>query len=249
MSIVVTKPVRGRRPILVLLATLVAVAVTSRLGLWQLDRAAQKEAIQAAQEARARLPVIDGASLARSVVQAAEQHHRPVQLKGRWLADRTVFLDNRQVKGRPGFFVVTPLLLGSGDAVLVQRGWAPRDMLDRARLPNVASASGEVEVLGSIAPPPARLYEFSPEVRGPIRQNLDLAEYAIETGLSLRPLSVLQRDSADTSSDGLLRQWPRPAVDVHKNYGYAFQWFALAALMTGLYVWFQLIRPRLRGSA
>jgi surfeit locus 1 family protein len=33
---------------------------------------------------------------------------------------------------------------------------------------------------------------------------------------------------------------------VHKNLGYAVQWFALAALMTGLYVWFQLVRPRLR---
>ena len=44
--------------------------------------------------------------------------------------------------------------------------------------------------------------------------------------------------------DGLLRQWPRPALDVHKHYGYAFQWFALCALMTGLYVWFQLVLPR-----
>jgi len=43
-----------------------------------------------------------------------------------------------------------------------------------------------------------------------------------------------------------LREWPRPAVDVQKHYGYAFQWFALCALMAGLYVWFQLVRPRLR---
>jgi surfeit locus 1 family protein len=57
---------------------------------------------------------------------------------------------------------------------------------------------------------------------------------------------VLQADSASTADDGLLRQWPRPAVDVQKHYGYAFQWFALGALMAGLYVWFQLVRPRLR---
>ena len=39
-------------------------------------------------------------------------------------------------------------------------------------------------------------------------------------------------------------QWPEPAADVQKHYGYAFQWFALCALILGLYVWFQLIRPR-----
>ena len=39
---------------------------------------------------------------------------------------------------------------------------------------------------------------------------------------------------------------PRPAVDVHKHYGYAFQWFALAGLITILYVWFQLVRPARR---
>ena len=36
-------------------------------------------------------------------------------------------------------------------------------------------------------------------------------------------------------------------TDADKNRGYALQWFALAALITGLYVWFQLIRPRLAG--
>jgi surfeit locus 1 family protein len=40
-----------------------------------------------------------------------------------------------------------------------------------------------------------------------------------------------------------------PAVDVHKHYGYAVQWFSLTALITGLYVWFQLLRPRRRRHA
>jgi surfeit locus 1 family protein len=170
-----------------------------------------------------------------------------VRLRGHWRPDRTVFLDNRQMNGRPGFYVVTPLqLLDDADAVLVQRGWAPRDMRDRTLTPAVPTPTGVVEVQGAIAPPPSRLYDFAAQETGPIRQNLDVIEFARETGLSLRPLSVLQSDSSGTTGDGLLRQWPQPAVDVHKHYGYAFQWFALAALMAGLYVWFQLLRPRLR---
>jgi surfeit locus 1 family protein len=178
---------------------------------------------------------------------AEPQHHRPVRLRGRWVAGQTVFLDNRQMASRVGFYVVTPLRLeGRSDAVLVQRGWVPRDLRDRTLLPAVATPDAVVEVIGHIAPPPARLYQFSAATSGVIRQNLDPVGFAAESGLTLTPISVLQDDSPATLGDGLLRRWSRPAADVHKHYGYAFQWFALCALMAGLYVWFQLVRPRFR---
>jgi len=237
------------RAVIVLLATLVGVAATARLGAWQLDRAAQKEALQQALDERGALRELPATDLAATEQEAATQHYRRIRLHGRWLGDRTVFLDNRQMNGRPGFFVVTPLqLAGSSGAVLVQRGWAPRDPADRTRLPPVSTPPGEVEVTGHIAPPPARLYELGDAASGVIRQNLDLSAFARETGLALAPLSVVQHAAPAGPDDGLMRQWPRPAVDVHKHYGYAFQWFALCALMAGLYVWFQLVRPRLRGS-
>jgi surfeit locus 1 family protein len=239
-----------RRAWLVLLAALLAAALTARLGLWQLSRAAEKEHAQAALDSRGAAPPLAQAELAAETQQAETQHFRRVELRGRWVDGRTVFLDNRPMAGRPGFIVLTPLLIGEGgDAVLVQRGWVPRDANDRTRVPAVPTAEGVVSVEGRIAPPPSRLYELGAEGQGPIRQNLDLDGFARETGLRLRPLSVLQADSAGTTGDGLLRHWPAPALDVHKHYGYAFQWFALAALITGLYVWFQLVRPRLRRQA
>ena len=57
-------------------------------------------------------------------------------------------------------------------------------------------------------------------------------------------MSVLQTSSPSTTGDGLRREWPLPTLGVDRHYGYAAQWFALAALMTGLYVWLQLVRPR-----
>ena len=236
------------RALVVLVATLVAVGVTARLGVWQLSRAAQKEALQSALDSRAGLPELGGQALPATDVQAAAQHYRPVRLQGEWKQGATLFLDNRQMNGHPGFFVVTPLLIGPGDAVLVQRGWSPRDMQDRAHVPTVPTPSGRVEVVGQIAPPPGRLYDFAGAASGVIRQNLALAEHARELGVSLRPWTVLQRDTPGAADDGLLRQWPRPAADVHKHYGYAFQWFALCALLAGLYVWFQLLRPRFKRS-
>ncbi len=253
-------PISNARPLIVALAALVAVAATARLGWWQLDRAAQKTAIEHSMRARATLPVLEARMLARSAEAASAQHHRTVLLRGQWQPEHTVYLENRQMFGRPGFYVVTPLLLSDGSAVLVQRGWQPRDSNERTRVREVPSPAGEVQVQGRIAPPPARLYEFDAAASGRIRQNLNLDAFARETGLKLLPLSVLQADATGTAakagppataapSDGLKRDWPAPAADVHKHHGYAFQWFALSALVTGLYVWFQLIQPRRRARA
>ena len=52
--------------------------------------------------------------------------------------------------------------------------------------------------------------------------------------------------AASATTDGLLRQWPAPDTGLQKHYGYAFQWFSLSVLTLGLYVWFQVIRPRRR---
>jgi surfeit locus 1 family protein len=234
------------RSVVVLVAALAAAAITARLGVWQLSRAAEKEAVQASLDSRGAAPPLAAGELARSAQDASAQHHRRISLQGRWVGGRTVYLDNRPMDGRAGFYVVTPLALPDGDAVLVQRGWVPRDATDRSRVPEVATPEGVVQVEGRIAPPPSRLFELGAEGQGAIRQNLDLDAFGRETGLRLRPLSVQQTDAAGAPTDGLLRRWPAPAVDVHKHYGYAFQWFALASLITGLYVWFQLVRPRLR---
>jgi len=237
-----------RRGWVVLLAALAGALLTARLGFWQLDRAAQKTALHQAQQARGAMPALDEAALARTPAEVDAQLHRRVVLQGRWLPAHTVFLDNRQMNGRPGFFVVAPLRLAGGDAVLVQRGWIPRNTVERERLAPVDTPAGTVRIEGRIAPGLARLYEFDASASGPIRQNLDLDGFARETGLALRPLAVVQLQDDAAAADGLLRQWTAAAPDVAKHHGYAFQWFALSALITGLYVWFQLLRPRRRRS-
>jgi len=234
------------RSFIVLLAAVVGALGTARLGLWQLDRAAQKTALHEALLARGALPTLDAAQLARSPERVAEQQHRRVVLEGRWLASHSVYLDNRQMNGRPGFFVVTPLQIAPDDAVLVQRGWVPRDSRERERLMAVDTPAGLVRVEGRIAPGLARLYEFEGAAVGAIRQNLDVTGYARETGLALRPLAVVQLKDSAALADGLQRQWTPAVLDVSKHHGYAAQWFALSALITGLYVWFQLIRRRRR---
>ncbi len=234
---------KARFWVLTIAAVLVA-ALTFSLGQWQLRRAAQKLGLQYAIEAQGNLPILKAMDVA-SAKDLQALVHRQATLKGLWRPEHTVFLDNRQMQGKPGFIAVTPLVLdGSGQIILVQRGWVPRNFGDRSNLPNIQTPAGPVTVRGRIAPPPSKLYEFKGSESGRIRQNLDVVAFSRETGLGLLSVSMLQTGVAN---EGLQRDWAQPKVGTDKHYGYAFQWFALCALLVGLYIWFQLVNPwRLR---
>lgn len=235
---------RDTRFWLVSVAALLAVALTTSLGVWQLGRAGQKRALQQAIETQASLPAWGNVELL-GRTDPAQDAHRPVQLVGRWVQGATLFLDNRPMNGRTGFIVLTPMRLsGSERAVLVQRGWVPRDFQDRQRLPEVPTPTHEVTLAGRLALPPSQLFDLGPGGQGPIRQNVALAELAREWGVPLlEGVSVLQ-----TGADGqaLQRDWPRFVGDEHKHLAYAAQWFAMSAIVAGLYFWFQILQPRSR---
>jgi surfeit locus 1 family protein len=260
---------------LVLVAALLAMLGTASLGFWQLRRAAHKEALAQAMRDRAAMPaLVDLPDIASLRDKPQETWHRRVTLRGRWMAQHTVYLDNRQMKDsglmRVGFEVLTPLMFNDGTAIVVQRGWVPRDFVDRGALPLVVTPDGLVTVEGRYAPPPPRLYEFK-QIDAPltrVRQNLDVAAFAQEIGVVLRPGSLVQTedDAAPAASIHaamapkvaasepvrgaerpvavLRRAWTLPDTGVAKHHGYAFQWFALSVLVALLYAWFQIIRPR-----
>ena len=222
------------------IAALIGIGSTLALGRWQLSRAAQKESLQADIAAQSLRASFDNTALAKlaNTANPIDSVHRKVVLRGTWVVGNTVFLDNRQMNAKPGFYVMTPMLLeNTTRAVLIQRGWIGRNFTERERLPEVPTPDGIVEVQGRIAPPPPKLFQLGDAGTGRIRQNLDMVQYRAETGLSLLPITVLQSGSA---SDGLLREWPVAAATAGKNYGYAFQWFGLSLLITLLYGWFQI---------
>lgn len=234
-------PTQRLRFWLVTLAAILMAGLTLSLGQWQLRRAAQKETLQAAVERQKLLPALDSRALS-ATKNIADVMHRQARLQGVWQDAHTVYLDNRPMSGKSGFWVVTPLALEGGPRwVLVQRGWVPRDFNDRSRLPAISTPQGLVTISGRMAPPPSKLYEFDGVQTGRIRQNLDIGAFSAEVGQPLLLASLLQTDAA---SEGLLRDWVAPATGIDKHHGYAFQWFALSALIVSLYVWFQLILPR-----
>jgi surfeit locus 1 family protein len=235
----------GRTRWAITIAALVLSAVTARLGVWQLDRADQKNALAAQlRDKKELLPStnIDVVAI-KTEVFAKDAFHRSAKITGTWLPEHTVFLENRQMNAQPGFYVITPLRLDANTVIAVQRGWVPRHLKDRAAVPDVRVPAGEQTVVGRLAPPPAKLYDMGNAGQGRIRQNLDLIAYAAQTNLPvLQHVSLVQTENADP--DGLKRDWFVPQTTVAKHHGYAFQWFALTALTFFMMLWWVWIRPR-----
>ena len=228
--------------------TACACSLLAGLGFWQLDRAAQKNALAAQIAQRRGLAPLTAATLARTEAAARTQWQRRIALQGQWLTPHTVWLQNRTMDARPGFVVITPLRVTGSDASLgviaVQRGWVPRDRFDAMKRPPVSTPSGTVQILGSLAPWPARWLELGAAASGPVRQNLDRAVLAAEIGMTVYPSVVVEEASMDNAGDGLARHWPAPTFNVQKNYGYAAQWFALSATLLALYVGLAFGRQR-----
>ena len=222
-------------------AALLVAALTFSLGQWQLRRAAQKQAVVHAMDAQGNESILKAVDLP-TFKNPLDAVHRRATLKGVWRAEQTVFLDNRQMNDKAGLVAVTPLVLdGTGQIILVQRGWVQRNFADRTALPIIQTPEGPVTVRGLMAPPPSKLYAFRGADAGRIRQNIDITEFSRETGLPLIPISMVQTGPAN---EGLLRDWAAPNVGIDKHYGYAFQWFGMCTLVLGLYAWFQIIQPR-----
>jgi surfeit locus 1 family protein len=225
---------------LITLATILGMATTVSLGRWQLDRAAQKQALQASMDAQSSKHLVDDALLL-STTDSLRLVHQHAVLRGQWLADQTVYLDNRQMHDKVGFFAVTPLRLeGSQTLVLVQRGWVQRNFEQRDQVPAIQTPAGTVAIEGRMAPPPGKLFELGTPSVTAIRQNLDTKQLQNQLGQPVLPVLLVQTGAP---SEGLLRDWPAVNLGLEKHYGYALQWFGMAALMAVLYLWYQFLKP------
>jgi surfeit locus 1 family protein len=233
--------IRGRRFAPGWLTTIAAVgfvALTLSLGQWQTRRAATKLALQEAVERGLQAPPI---VVGQAAVSAAEASGRRIVAHGEYDPARGILLDNRVLRGRPGYEVVTPLRLAGGERLLlVNRGWVAAGRT-RDELPAVPTPVGPVTVQGVAVVPPQKVFELGDDAPGRRWQHLLLDRYATWAGAELEPFVVQQTNDA---ADGLVRDWPRPDLGVDKHRAYALQWYAFALLTVILYVVLNFRRDR-----
>ena len=93
------------------------------LGTWQLERLSWKESLIAERRAKLAFPPIDIAKI--KTIHWRKYEYRLVELSGRFLHEKEMFLQNSVRRGMAGKQIITPFLNDSGGHILVDRGWVP----------------------------------------------------------------------------------------------------------------------------
>ena len=157
--------------------------------------------------------------------------HR-VSMSGEFLNDKNIILDNQIVEEKAGFLIYTPFkILDSNKIILVNRGWYPLSN-SRKDIPNIPPIKEIQTIEGEISKMPSpgislgkvitekldessfRLQKMDYEVLSSLISK-DLMRYAVKLK---KPIF----DKTYVLDSGM------PVPDSDKNYGYAFQWFAMA---------------------
>lgn len=222
------------RPV-ALIAALIVALIGILLGNWQQDRAAYKTDLQARQLARAAEPPF---TLGPTTAASPDLEFRRVRVHGEFVAGWPVLLANRPRGSQSGFYLAMPFkIAGADEHVLVLRGWLPRQA-EFDKLPTFATPAGPVTLEGRLVLSAGEVMELGngpPLAPGAAVQNLTTQALAQASGLRLLPFLVQQTLPA-TSADLMARDWPPPEAGIDKHRGYAFQWYALAALALLFYV-------------
>jgi surfeit locus 1 family protein len=216
-------------------AALLAFSAFAALGTWQLqrglgkrDRLTQQAAAERADAARPLAEVL-----------AAPDAGGVQRVAGRGRYERLLLLDNQQRAGRVGLRVYGVAAVdGAAPRLLVDLGWIA--MPPDRRAPRPALPAGERELRGLLAPWPGQGLRLGdnpwPENPGaaPLLTYLDRTELQRELRVPLGA-GVLRLDPA------LDYGWARDAdllpntLPPERHYGYAVQWYALAAAVAVIY--------------
>ena len=212
-----------------LLAVLVAAGLAS-LGIWQLDRMHQKQAmLDAVQDVLARR---DARPLASAADAARARDYDWAAGRGRFVDAPPVLLDNQQRDERPGVRVYRVFQPSAADAapLLVELGWLPLPG-DRT-LPPVPRPEGVLDVAGLLAPPPSHgimAAVATPQPGGQLlATGLEATALGAQLGQPALAPRVLKLDPAAPLGYARDLDVLPNTLPPGQHLGYAVQWFALA---------------------
>ena len=216
----------------VLIVGTLAAAVCVRLGFWQVSRLHQRQAFRATAEARLRMPPVGlGAGTVVGRKGSDTLAYRLAIAAGVFDFTRQVVVVARTVDQVPGVYVVTPLRLADGAAVLVERGWAPspdayRVQLDSLSEPDTAAVKGIL-----LAVTASREFALRDTTWPVYTPSDDPTRLSDRYPYPLHPW-VLRRGQPGPAAPAppALRPIPLPVIDNGPHLSYAIQWFAFATI-------------------
>ncbi|CAG8868963.1 hypothetical protein PS627_03307 [Pseudomonas fluorescens] len=203
------------------------------LGCWQLGRAEQKRELLAMQaERQVEAPVSVGQLSA-----ASDVAYRRVHLEGTFDGEHSLLLDNRLRDGQVGVELLQPFQdQASGLWLLINRGWLPWP--DR-RVPVAIDTPAHSLALNAwIYVAPGSAFQLRADPVGGRWPHLLTAIDARQLWPQLQREGFAHELRLEPGPASYRLDWPIVAMGPEKHLGYAVQWFALAAALVLLYLYF-----------
>jgi surfeit locus 1 family protein len=223
---------------LVAVAGLLALAAACGwLSAWQFRRAAESREVTARFAAAGEVTALDTAPDELS----EDLRFQRVALKGRYVVEPQVLLDDRIHDDAAGYEALTALELADGRNVLVDRGWIRADP-DRRVLPDVSVDADPREVRGRLERlPRAGLKLGASRVVAPGAGPVIVALYptAADIGRWLHsPVEDYMLLLDADADDGFVRDWQPPVMSPERHLAYAGQWlvFGLGSIAAAVAV-------------
>ena len=236
---------RAFRPgLLPTLVVLVLLALLLALGSWQLQRADEKSALLASQEARRQAPAQPIGELERS----ADPAFQRVLLRGYFDAEHSLLLDNRTRDGRVGVELLQPFYdQPSGLWLLLNRGWLPWP--DRRTPVSFSTPAGALQLQAWIYVAPGESFQLQADQPGnawpQLLTRVDAGALWRQLGRAGWPYELrLLPGPAAYQAD-----WAVVAMGPEKHLGYAVQWFALAVALACLFIYFGIRNAKEQSDA
>lgn len=225
---------RNWRGVVAAVLVLMAAAVCVRLGFWQLDRRAERQARNAlVRAAQAQPPLaLDARSFDAASADPDAYEWRPVVAEGTFHHPGDLLLRGRGREGRPGVHLVSPLVLADGRVVMVDRGWVPAPDAASADADSFRTA-GPVRVGGVLQPIRADADGGLPAAgragADSTWRRIDLGAARARSPGAVLPL-YLQRTPGPADGPSPPLAEPLPALSEGNHLSYAVQWFSFAAI-------------------
>jgi surfeit locus 1 family protein len=208
------------------------VALFASLGAWQISRGLEKRADQQLFEEDT------GYSSWHDGMQV--RPYQRIRVTGQYDNDRQILIENIVLNARRGVYVITPLIgLDDEPVLLVNRGWTATSIqasVDEAQLSVPGSRMTLRGRVGSLPRAGMKMgAAFTPDSswpKGAVFPSLE--EVAATLGRDVQPF-VLLLDADEPH--GFERAWAPPGFGPGKHFGYALQWFAMGAVLSGLLAW------------
>lgn len=212
-----------------LLAAIFAAACVG-LGRWQMDRRAETLAeINRVVANYSATPVPFAAVKDQFRQLDPEREWTQVELRGRYDEPGQRIVRNRPLNGQPGYEVVVPLKLDTGETVVINRGWLPIGNKTPGRPDAVpAPPSGPVTVVARLKPAEPTLQRGAPDGQ---LASIDLAAYSAELGYPLVAGAYGQLASESPAAAEMPFAFPKPSTEEGTHLSYSLQWFAFGVLM------------------